>query len=62
MKTKMDALREATEFLMIATQTLISLGGEQATAATLENLAWRCRHGMFLTGKQPPPRLPAGHA
>ncbi len=62
MKTQMDALREASELLTIATQTLIALGGAQATAATLEDLAWRCRHGMFLTGKQAPPRLPAGHA
>ena len=62
MKTNLEVLREATELLMVATQGLISLGGKQATAATLEDLAWRCRHGLFLTGKQPPPRPPAGYA
>ncbi len=62
MKTNLDVLREASEMLTVATQTLIALGGEQAAAATLEDLAWRTRHGMFLTGKTPPPRPPAGHA
>ena len=62
MKTNLDVLREATEMLMVATQTLISLGGEQATGAVLEDLAWKVRHGMFLKGKTPPPRPPAGHA
>jgi len=62
MKTNLDVLREASELLMVATKTLIALGGEQAAAATLEDLAWRTRHGMFLKGKTAPPRPPAGHA
>ena len=62
MKTNLDVLREASEMLTVATKRLIDLGGEQATGAALEDLAWRVRHGMFLTGKTPPPRPPAGHA
>ena len=61
-KTNLGVLREASELLLVATKTLIELGGEQATGAVLEDLAWRVLCGRFLTGKQPPPRPPAGHA